>query len=73
MGVVNYEQVRAFLEKERAELLNRDQVPIEAARGDDADLSVMSENKGRVLWLAKDAEARLVAIEKAMQRIDNGT
>lgn len=71
--MINYEQVRALLEKERAELLDRVQVPIETARGDDADLSVMSENKGRVLWLAQDAEAQLAALEKALDRIDNRT
>ena len=59
--------------KERAELLGRAEVPIETARGDDADLSVMAENKERELWLANDAKQRLALINKALARIENGT
>ncbi len=59
--------------KERAELLGRAEVPVETARGDDADLSVMAENKERELWLANDAKQRLEAINKALTRIEKGT
>ena len=59
--------------RERAELLGRAQVPLETARGDDADLSVMAENKERELWLANDAKQRLALIDKALTRLENGS
>ncbi len=59
--------------KERAELLGRDEAPVETARGDDADLAVMAEDKERELWLANDAKQRLELIDKALARIANGT
>ena len=65
--------IKKQLVKERAELLGRAEVPIETARGDDADLSVMAENKERELWLANDAKQRLALINKALARIENGT
>ena len=65
--------LKARLVKERTELLGRAEVPIETARGDDADLSVMAENKERELWLANDAKQRLALINKALARIENGT
>ena len=61
------------LVQERNELLSRAEVPVETARGDDADLAVMAENKERDLWLAKDAKQRLEMIDKALARIANGT
>ncbi len=65
--------IKKQLVKERADLLGRAEVPIETARGDDADLSVMAENKERELWLANDAKQRLALINKALARIENGT
>lgn len=65
--------IKAQLLKERQELLRREDVPVETARGDDADLAVMAEDKERELWLAKDAKQRLEQIDKALARIENGT
>ncbi len=70
---LNLETIRAELLKERAELLGRDEAPVETARGDDADLAVMAEDKERELWLANDAKQRLELIDKALARIANGT
>ncbi len=70
---MDLEAIKAELLKERAELLRRDEVPVETARGDDADLAVMAENKERELWLANDAKQRLEQIDKALARIANGT
>ncbi len=65
--------IKANLIKERDELLGRTEVSVETARGDDADLAVMAENKERELWLANDAKQRLELVNKALARIDNGT
>ncbi len=65
--------LRNELLQERHELLSRAEVPVETARGDDADLAVMAENKERDLWLANDAKQRLEMIDKALARIANGT
>jgi RNA polymerase-binding protein DksA len=70
---MDVEQVRERLTRERAELLGRAQAPVETARGDDADLAVMAENKERYLWLANDAKQRLELIDKALARIEKGT
>jgi len=51
----------------------RAQTPVELAKGDEADMAVMSQNKERALWLANDAKARLGAIEKALKRLEQGT
>ena len=65
--------IKAQLVKERADILGRAEAPAEIARGDEADLSVMAENKERELWLANDAKQRLELINKALTRIENGT
>ncbi len=70
---LDIETLKAQLLKERAEILGRDEVPVETARGDAADLAVMAENKERELWLANDAKQRLELIDKALARIANGT
>ncbi len=67
------ETLKIKLLKERAELLGRSDVPVETARGDEADLAAMAENKERELWLANDAKQRLELIDKALARIANGT
>lgn len=71
--MIDLDALRAKLHKERQELLSRAQAPLETARGDEADLAVMAENKERDLWLANDAKQRLELIEKALQRLEKGT
>lgn len=71
--MLNTESVRRQLQQEREELLHRADAPVETARGDDADLAVMAENKERDLWLASDAKQRLGLIDKALARIEKGT
>jgi RNA polymerase-binding transcription factor len=70
---VDLETIKTELLKERAEILGRAEVPVETARGDDADLAVMAEDKERELWLANDAKQRLELINKALARLENGT
>ena len=70
---IDQQAVRARLERERTDLLSRLEEPIEVVRGDEADMATMSQNKERTLWLAHDAEQRLEAIDKALERIANGT
>jgi RNA polymerase-binding transcription factor len=70
---LNIESIRSQLEQERDELLRRSDMPVETARGDEADLAVMAENKERDLWLANDAKQRLELIDKALSRIEKGT
>ena len=70
---LDIEVVRRKLQNERDELLRRAEAPIETARGDEADLAVMAENKERELWLANDAKQRLELIDKTLARIENGT
>lgn len=70
---MDLQSIRTELLRARSEMLERAQTPVETAKGDDADLATMSQNKARVLWLAKDAQERLVAIDKALARIKLGT
>ncbi len=70
---LDLQAIKAQLLKERKELLRREDVKVETARGDDADLAVMAEDKERELWLAKDAKERLALIDKALTRIEGGT
>ncbi len=70
---MDLQTVRKRLIEERAELLSRADAPVETARGDEADLALMAENKERSLWLANDAKQRLESIEKALARIEQGT
>lgn len=65
--------VRRQLQEEREDLVRRSDVPVETARGDEADLANMAENKERELWLANDAKQRLELIDKALARIAKGT
>lgn len=71
--MIDIESVRKQLQQEREELLHRADEPVETARGDEADLAVMAENKERELWLANDAKQRLELIDKALARIEKGT
>lgn len=73
MSGLEIQVVRKQLEQEREELLRRAEAPVETARGDEADLAVMAENKERELWLANDAKQRLEQIDKALARIEKGT
>ncbi|MGE5140843.1 MAG: TraR/DksA family transcriptional regulator [Rudaea sp.] len=70
---MDLQALKEQLQKERAELLSRAEVPSEAARGDEGDLAIQAENKERELWLANDAKQRLQQIDKALARIANGT
>lgn len=71
--MLDIESIRKKLQHEREELLRRAEVPVETARGDEADLAVMAENKERELWLANDAKQKLESIDKALGRIEKGT
>ncbi len=71
--MLDIEGVRIQLQQEREDLLRRADAPVETARGDEADLAVMAENKERELWLANDAKQRLELIDKALARIAKGT
>ncbi len=71
--MLDIESIRKKLQREREELLRRAEAPVETARGDEADLAVMAENKERELWLANDAKQKLESIDKALGRIEKGT
>ncbi len=71
--MLDIESIRKKLQHEREELLRRAEAPVETARGDEADLAVMAENKERELWLANDAKQKLESIDKALGRIEKGT
>jgi DnaK suppressor protein len=70
---LDLQTIRTQLIHARAEMLVRAQTPVETAKGDDADMAAMSQNKERVLWLAQDAQARLAEIDAALARIEQGT
>ncbi len=65
--------IRTVLYRERQELQKRIETPVETARGDDADLATMSQNKERALWLVNEAKQRLAEIDKALDRLEQGT
>lgn len=71
--MLNLTDIHVELCRERDEMLLRAQAPIELAKGDEADMATMSQNKEQAIWLANDAKSRLVAIEKALDRIAAGT
>ena len=70
---LDLQKIRENLLKEQGELLARLKVPVEIARGDEADLAATAENKERALWLANDAKMRLEQIDQALRRIETGT
>jgi DnaK suppressor protein len=71
--VLNLTDIQAELCRERDDMLVRAQTPIELAKGDEADMATMSQDKEQAIWLANDAKSRLAAIEKALARIEAGT
>lgn len=71
--MMDQESLRAQLSAERAELGLRLNTPVETARGDEGDLATQAQNKERLLWLANDARMRLAGIEKALERLEQGT
>lgn len=71
--MLDTKSIRSQLQQEKAELLRRGEAPVETARGDEADLAAMAEDKERELWLANDAKQRLELINKALERLDKGT
>ncbi len=66
------ESVRKKLEEERAQLLARSIPPVEAAKGDEADLATMQQAKEQSLWLANEQKQRLAQIDQALARIAAG-
>lgn len=72
-AVIDLDQIRLKLEKERHDLIHRNHVPVETVRGDEADLAALSQYKERELWLENDARQRLASIEKALERIAHHT
>ncbi|MBI4670554.1 MAG: TraR/DksA family transcriptional regulator [Chloroflexi bacterium] len=71
--MLDLQGIHRELVQARAEMLARAQATVETAKGDDADLAAIAQNNEQVLWLAKDAQARLAAIESALLRIEQGT
>lgn len=69
---LDVEAVRKKLEEERVQLLARPIPPVEAAKGDEADLATMQQAKEQSMWLANDQKRRLAQIDRALARIDAG-
>lgn len=72
MGL-DIEAIRRKLEEERALLLARPIPPVEAAKGDEADLAATAQAKERAMWLANDQKQRLAQVDQALARIAEGT
>ncbi len=72
MEKLDIEEVRKKLVEEREELLGRSIPPVEAARGDEADLAAGAQAKEQSLWLANDQKQRLAQIDLALARIAAG-
>lgn len=72
MSTLDIEAIRKKLEEERALLLARSIPPVEAARGDEADLAATAQAKEQSMWLANDQKQRLALIDKALARIASG-
>ncbi len=72
MEKIDIEDVRKQLVDERAALLARPIPPVEAARGDEADLAATAQAKEQSLWLENDQKVRLAQIDLALARIDAG-
>ncbi len=64
--------IRTKLEEERAQLLARSIPPVEAAKGDEADLAATQQAKEQSMWLANDQKQRLAQIDQALARIASG-
>lgn len=72
MTMLDLEAICLQLNTERQELLQRAQIPLPYAKGDEVDLANIALDKERVLWLKSDARARVIAIEQALARIERG-
>ncbi|MCL5952542.1 MAG: TraR/DksA family transcriptional regulator [Chloroflexi bacterium] len=72
MDKLDIEAVRRKLVEEREVLLGRSIPPVEAARGDEADLAATAQAKEQSLWLANDQKQRLAQIDQALARIAAG-
>ena len=70
---LDIETIRKKLEEERALLLARPIPPVEAAKGDEADLAATAQAKERSMWLANDQKQRLAQVDQALARIAEGT
>ena len=70
---IDIESVRRKLEEERSLLLARSIPPVEAAKGDEADMAATAQAKERSMWLANDQKQRLAQIDQALARIAAGT
>lgn len=67
-------RIQTELRRERDEMIRRVRAPVYIMiKGDEADLAVLSRMKEHTIWLANDAQARLVHIDKALERIEQGT
>ncbi len=64
--------IQKKLEEERAQLLARSIPPVEAAKGDEADLAATQQAKEQSMWLANDQKQRLAQIDQALARIASG-
>ncbi len=69
---LDIESIRRKLEEERKQILARPIPPVEAARGDEADLASVAQAKEQSMWLANDQKQRLAVIDQALARIAAG-
>lgn len=71
--MLNLAEIEAALCRDRAEMVARTRVPMYLVKGDEADLAVLSRLKEHAVWLATEAQAKIVEIDDARQRIERGT
>lgn len=71
--MLNLVEIEHALRRERDEMVARTRIPMYLVKGDEADLAVLSRLKEDAVWLATDAQARIVEIDDALQRIGRGT
>ncbi len=69
---LDVEAIRKKLREEREQLLARSIPPVEAAKGDEADLAAMQQAKEQSMWLANDQKRRLAQNDRALARLDEG-
>ncbi len=69
---LDVDAIRKKLEEERVLLLARSIPPIEAAKGDEADLAATAQAKEQSMWLKNDQKQRLALIDQALARIAAG-
>lgn len=71
--MLNLHKIEVALRRERDEMVLRTKVPMYLVKGDEADLAVLSRLKEHAVWLATEAQAKIVEIDDALLRIERGT